>query len=1304
MNASADLTRALILFVALLAILATGAAAHNGSVATAVPVEGIAVDGDFSDWPEAAERYPVELRLYGVRAQSVEDFRGFFRVGYNARENALYLAVEVADESVVLESESHWQRDGCQVFLELAHGADEDMIIEHGVHGEYRQTRGSAIVEDAIVVVARREGGVVYEWRIELGVALAVGSSIGFDVMLADIDADNSFSLMGWGAGSLKGWAVNDQGDLVLAGQERGTLGVSVVGADGLPARYSWLWLRAQEFPGLSIEGRTDDKGFLGLQLPVGTYMIGEGLGEQRRVEVGLAEAVQVRLDKPTAVGRISTVGPGTVVRAGAGQRQGLWHTLNLADGLPDPTVVGMLQDRDGYMWFGTKGGLCRYDGTELRVFTKADGLPGDAVEHLLEDRQGHLWLASNSGFGFHEGPGWGIMRYDGKHLLAFDRRDGLVDRNVGALLEDRQGHLWIGTGQGLSYWDGETFRNFTSAEGLVDDYVMALLEDSAGQVWIGTSGGVSRWDGETFRNFTMADGLVYDGVGAIAEDQAGHIWFGTYRGASCWDGEKFTNYTREQGLGDDIVYSLRVDSGGSVWFGGDVAVSRWDGEEFEVFTTEDGLAYSQVGNIVEDREGNLWFGTGGMSEAGRGISRYEGLQMALFTRSDSLYVTGVMSVAEDRQGTLWFGNWNQNPLLAFDGRHLRAVEGVADSRVWAIEMDAEGKLWFGTDDGVIRYDGSATRRFNFADGLGLVQVREIVLDSRGQLWFLPWDKKVSRWDGVAFKVFTREDGLPHDKINALAADDEGRVWLATPKGLARYDGTSFEVFTVQDGLAGDDVSHVATGPNGAVWCWIQGGAICRWDGTRFETVAQAAGGGEVAPYRMKVDRRGHLWYTVYGRGLWRFDGQVFQRFLQRDGLAEDTVQDFAETRNGDMWIATEGGITRYRPQITAPPIEIVDVVAGRSHGLVEALAVPSSQQYLSIEFAGRSFRTRSGQMVYRHRLLGFAEEWISTREEEVVYEDLPVGEYIFEVVAVDRDLNYSDEPARVRISIHLPYMLIGLWTGLGLALVGLVLAGGYALKKRREQLGAERALMQEFAAELDEAHQLQMGLMPTSAPTSAGIEFAGRCLTANHVGGDFYQYFERDGKLSICLADVTGHAMEAAIPVVMFNGMLESQVELAPSLETLFARLNHSLYRVLDSRTYVCFAMGELALATGRLRLCNSGVPYPYHYRAATGDVVELEVDAYPLGVRAEAEYGVVEAQLAVGDRLVFCSDGIVEAEDEVGDLFGFERTAAAIERGCLEGLVAEALLEKLLGEVSSFCGVAPQGDDRTVVVIQIG
>ena len=122
----------------------------------------------------------------------------------------------------------------------------------------------------------------------------------------------------------------------------------------------------------------------------------------------------------------------------------------------------------------------------------------------------------------------------------------------------------------------------------------------------------------------------------------------------------------------------------------------------------------------------------------------------------------------------------------------------------------------------------------------------------------------------------------------------------------------------------------------------------------------------------------------------------------------------------------------------------------------------------------------------------------------------------------------------------------------------------------------AQRQLLEELEHELQTAHDMQMGLMPKESPRVAGLQIASRCLPATQIGGDFFQYFHQGDRLSISTADVTDHGMEAAIPVVVFDGVLDSQVEIAGELEDLFSRLNERMVSRMPGRTHVCFSIGD--------------------------------------------------------------------------------------------------------------------------------
>ena len=767
----------------------------------------------------------------------------------------------------------------------------------------------------------------------------------------------------------------------------------------------------------------------------------------------------------------LTPAGAGKSVLAGPGFRQGLWQSFTVHDGLPPGRINSIVQDREGNVWFGTNRGLCRYDGAQFVTFTTEDGLADSFVQSIGEDRQGNLWFGTRFG---------GVSRYDGKEFVTFTTADGLADKWVTSIVEDRQGNLWFGTIDGLSLFDGTQFTTFTTEDGLGDNLVAAIVEDRQGHMWFGTLEGVSRYDGTQFTTYTTEDGLGDNFVLTILEDRQGRIWVGTagFRagkgrgGVSRFDGQAFVTFTTEDGLADNYVSSLREDRLGNLWAGTLLGgASRFDGQGFVTFTTKDGLVDNEVRSLLEDRQGNMWFGT----DSG-GVSRYDGGQVTTFTTEEGLAHPNVRSIVEDRQGHLWLGT--AGGLSRYDGARFTTFtteNGLANNQVHSIVEDRQGYLWISGGGGLSRYDGTQFTTFTTEDGLAHPNARSMVEDRQGNLWVVSGDGfteegGVSRYDGKEFVAFTTEDGLAHPNVWSIVEDRQGHLWFGTRKGVSRYDGTEFTTFTIGETLARNWVRTIVEDRHGNLWFGTYGGGVSRYDGTQFTTFTTEEGLASNDVGSIVEDRQGHLWIKTLA-GVSRYDGLVFQTLSRKDGLADEQVGTIYQDRHGDFWLPGKNGLTRYRPQDTLPPaIYLTEVLADHHYGPVRELRLPSSQEFVTFEFQGRSMTTRPDGMVYVYRLQGYEDEWRPTRATEVEYTDLPRGDYVFQVKAVDRDLNYS-EPATVTVEVHASYAQIGWVSALSVAVVLIVGLGARLVWKDRKLRLANQALT-AINQDLDQARE----------------------------------------------------------------------------------------------------------------------------------------------------------------------------------------------------------------------------------------
>ncbi|MHC1629628.1 MAG: two-component regulator propeller domain-containing protein [Methanoculleaceae archaeon] len=1039
--------------------------AHNGSVAIAVPVEGITMDGNLSDWPAELVRYPILYQEDGDALKGAEDFRGVFRIGYNVQGNALYVAVEVEDESVVREAqgEARWDtQETCEIYVEAHHKRENTAPIQYYIRGDTCGVYGPGKQEDIAVEVQWEGSAYGYEWRIDMGelsngqVQLYPEMALGFDVSLWDKDEDGSASWMAWG-GTVGKYLNSDRlGDLVLVGPdtEMGKIQGKVRWEDMEEGRrLGKVRIQSSVSEDLWVQITTDEQGGYDVALPAGTYRVEAGYRRRHAegVEVEVEQESTARVSemffaKPP-IGWVVQAGDGRTTKGGDGTRQGVWQTFDVADGLPSPVVYSIGQDREGNLWYGTEGGgVSRYDGIQFTTFTTEDGLANNTVRSILADGQGHLWFGTEGG---------GVSRYDGKAFTSFSAEDGLAGSHVSAMVEDREGNLWFATETGVSRYDGKQFTIFTHKDGLGSNAVGSIFVDQAGHLWFGTGeGGVSRYDGKAFTTFSAEEDLAQTSLPSIVEDRQGHLWFGTTdRGVRRYDGKAFTSFTTEDELADNRVTSSLKDQNGNLWFGTfGGGVSRYDGTRFTTFTQEDGLAHNEVFSMLADQEGNLWFGT--LS----GVSRYGGTQFTVFTQEDGLADEYVRSLLQDRHGYLWFATPRAG-VSRYDGKAFTTFgveDGLASNQVLSMLEDREGNLWFGTlGGGVSRYDGKTFRTFTPEDGLSGNQVRSIVVDREGSLWFSTERDGVSRYDGTQFIVPTPDSlGAP------LFADRKGNLWFAAPNGVSRYDGRTVTTFTTEHGLAGDEVACVVEDRRGRLWFGTDSG-VSRYEDKEFTTFTTEDGLASNQVLSMLEDREGNLWFGTAG-GVSQYDGLVFQNLLRRDGLVSNFVFDLLQGRNGDIWIATLGGVIRYRSGHSPPGIQLEDVVADRRYGPVKEIGLPLSQQLLIFEFMGRSFKTLRDQMAYAYRLQGYDEAWRQTRESRVEYTHLPIGDYTFQVKAVDRDLTYSEAPAEVRVRIHPSYGKLLVLGILGMALGAVIVTSRYAVKRRRERDQARQALQEQ--------------------------------------------------------------------------------------------------------------------------------------------------------------------------------------------------------------------------------------------------
>jgi ligand-binding sensor domain-containing protein len=776
--------------------------------------------------------------------------------------------------------------------------------------------------------------------------------------------------------------------------------------------------------------------------------------------------------------------------------RWSIHATWRQSDGLPQDTVISILQSRDGYVWVGTRGGLSRFDGVTFTNFS--DRAPGQLRQNevwaLAEGEDRSLWVGTYGG---------GLSRLEHGRFKTVGAADGLVSDFVRVLAVDTAGALWIGTDHGLSRLRDGQIRNYVPKEALV----ASLHADEAGGVWVGTKqGGLHHVVGGDMSRVELPEPRPVAIIDALCRDRRGVLWMGGADGLISWDGKSTRRYTAADGLSDTRVRRLHMDLEGRLWAvtdqGLDLVTSGPAGATFSTelrgtrmwtlqsdreggiwlgyrgtglarvhrgtftnFGAEEGLASIKTYTVLEDRKGAMWMGTGvGVSALRRGRFQNYGPE-------SGLPVGPVSSVAEDPHGRLWVGYEllgvfrSRGPVGDHPPGRVRfeAVAGPpAIGQIRVLYTDRRGAMWVGTDmDGLVRYEGDRVTTYTTREGLTSGAIRALVESADGSLWIGTKQGGLNRLKDGRFTCFTTKDGLPHDSVQALYLDREDTLWIGTRGGIVRYRDGRFTSYTSRHGLYSSHVYGLVEDNRGDLWM-SSGQGMFRV--SKRELADFAAG------------RTSSIRSIAYGRehGMASSVGSV----------GHDPVA--WKSRDGRLWFATEDGLVSVDPAALvassfSPPVNLEEVVAdGEVLDPARALQAPPGHGDLVFRYTAPSFRAPE-KVRFRYKLVGFDQDWVAAGSRRVAYyTNLPPGRYSFQVMATNDEGAWSSRLASVQVRLA-PHFYQTYWFYSGLVLA-VVLGAVGAHRWRVRSLEARERDLSAAVAEAVAQVKVLSGLLPICA------------------------------------------------------------------------------------------------------------------------------------------------------------------------------------------------------------------------------
>jgi ligand-binding sensor domain-containing protein/signal transduction histidine kinase len=693
------------------------------------------------------------------------------------------------------------------------------------------------------------------------------------------------------------------------------------------------------------------------------------------------------------------------------------FYNLNVESGLIQSQAQCLVQDKQGYLWIGTLGGLSRYDGKTFTSYTVRDGMANNTVNALAADSNGNIWIGGPKGlskFNGHkfqhyilqapESPQANTVteiktgngdtmwcRAGGKLYFAAKGKTHALQvpdsaARVTAVLPDGN-NVWAATNTGTVFrYRGKKWDSLKISETALPNAptVYSIYKDSRQTVWLTTNAGLFRITTFGIRPFTINNQPIYNLPPLITatEDRSGSLWLGTTSGAIRLRDSSFTYYNKRNGFTDNNIFDAITDKEGNIWFASDgQGVFRYSGAQFTVLDESMGLPSGQITSIAASF-GRLYLGT-----YDAGLFVYENGEVYAVPMP-SKPAPAITAICIRNRYEIWLGT-RGGGLLKYDGLNFTTYTAptLASNFISALHNDEQGRLWIGFNNGAMYME----KNIFYSVPIKKVPVMDFLSLSRDSVLMALSDgvnEGLKLYHNATVYPFTTK-AAPDSAFVQCMTMNGNQLWMGTSdNGVICYDMESQKSFVINksNGMYSDFIYNIITDNDGNVWA-----------GTGYGIHKISMKGGVPV-------------IQFYGRG---------------SGISgmESNHNAVFKMPDGSIWFGTTNGAVRYNPQSkmsTAQPISValqsVKVFGeqirdttyydslGAWNKVPYGLELPPNQNNVTFTFQGVSL-TDMEQVQYRYRIEGLDEKWTEWSQlNTITYSAMPPGNYVLHVECMAGD------------------------------------------------------------------------------------------------------------------------------------------------------------------------------------------------------------------------------------------------------------------------------------------------------------
>jgi len=751
-----------------------------------------------------------------------------------------------------------------------------------------------------------------------------------------------------------------------------------------------------------------------------------------------------------------------------------------VTDGLCANTIWDIEQDDQGYMWFGTKYGLSRFDGYNFKSFQYQKGVAGSLGNNFIRK----------------------IFKYDTKTF-------------------------WIGTDEGIYIFNLET-EKFTLFAPLGHFFINDIIRSKNGDIWIATKEkGIYQFQNKDKKlvNFSTSstNKISSNEISKLLQDDAGNIWIGTY-GQGIDVLNPSSRQVRHYGassangkLSSNVILDLYKDGQGDIWIGtmaGGLNVWRKRSDTFNVYQKSAGNSISDniVRAIYEPKPGFLYLGT----EKGLNIFDLKNQRFTVYQNKNndpfSINDDAVYNVFKDREGGIWAGtyfgglNYYHESSLGFEFYYPSGVKNsLSGNAVSAFLETKPGNIWIGTEDGGLNFFNAVDKtfkKFPFSanqDSLSYHNIHALYKDKGGNIWIGMYTGGLNILNATTGKIKryksdpSNPNTLSDNSVYSIDEDREGRIWISTISGLNLYDPAKDCFIRIKGKkLEKSCIYQVYQDKDHIVWIATYDNGLIRMDAQKQLTqYAYAKKAGSLSSNKiicMLDDDAGNLWLGTDGGGLNVLNKKTGQFKVYEDGnwTKSAVVYGIVKDDSGKMWFSTNNGVFEFDPKskskrsfgkwdnlqsqqynykayykdssgklyfggingfnafypnqvksmVTTPRISFtnfqlfnkdLDINAEnsplkKSINYTQEIVLNHDQSVLSIEYASLSF-IAPNKIQYAFKMDGFDKNWNNVgRQRKATYTNLPAGDYVFRVKETDELMHDNGKVSTIKVRILPPF------------------------------------------------------------------------------------------------------------------------------------------------------------------------------------------------------------------------------------------------------------------------------------------